>query len=780
MTDMRRPQPVNDTDHGEIHLQDYLKVLFGHWRLVIAVFLLVAGGVAGYTLLQAPVFEASATLYLRDGKGKDVLLGELSGLSSSSIPAELEILKSRSLSEKVVRRLHLNIQPSDPVTVRIGSFDKQDNRPLFIESAGGAHFRIFLGSDLVGEGVTGELFSSAKITILLEKLEAKSGDRVRLDVLDAVQVADGLRQRIRAQEVGNRTGIIRVAIADTDPERARAIIEALCAAYLDQSVSYKTEEARNTLEFIDQQLETVRDALNRAEKSVEEYQTEHGIAGLSLGGEAILTKVVETETILAALELRIDQIGYALEVLDRGVGENMALPAIDDPAITPLLDQIVQLEAERVRMSSEYIDNSLPLETLQHGLFILRQNLRSTLENARQKIDNEKNSLQKLLARYESELRKLPASERELARLTRLSEVNAGIYTYLLEKREEARIIRASTTSNISVIDPAVTPRYPIKPNKKKNILLGLIFGALLGVGLAFFIDYFQDVIKDGEMASRLLGWPVLAVIPHIGAGNKHRNGEDRSLRTRTLITSIDPKSPPAEAFRSLRTALHFVQHTSGNRVLLVTSSVPGEGKTTIAANLAETLAQAGRRVLLIGCDLRRPTLHTVFGSPLSPGLSEYLSDQVTFDSILLESGIANLHFISSGATPPNPAELLGGSRMIEMVARMRSGYDTIMIDAPPMLAVTDAAVLSSCCDAALIVVEAAGVSRKSAIKMRGIVEQAGIRVTGIVMNDKTGKGWAYYSGYYGSYGGYSYATEQKRPAWIIRLLRSLTGFGRR
>jgi tyrosine-protein kinase Etk/Wzc len=373
-------------------------------------------------------------------------------------------------------------------------------------------------------------------------------------------------------------------------------------------------------------------------------------------------------------------------------------------------------------------------------------------------------------------LKRLPAKERELVRLTRLFKVNADIYTFLLQKHEEARIAKASTISNIDIVDPAIIPDKPVKPKKFLYLFFGLLAGGMLGVIVAFFQEYLDDTIKDAEMVKRELLLPLLAVIPYIPTPEGDREREKHI----TLIAHYDPKSTISESFRSLRTSIHFSGVSKKRQVLMVTSSLPYEGKTTIIGNLAVILSQTGARVLLLDCDLRRPSLHRLYGRPKAPGLTELLAGDNNIESIIHNTGIPGLDFISAGTTPPNPAELLGSDQMKKLIQSFRESYDTILIDAPPVLAVTDALLLSAMTDMVFMVLELGRVPIKAADHAREVLQNVGAPIAGFVLNDKTEhrlERYGYYGEKYYRYGYYGYAhygeesqrqsKKRKRPWWM-------------
>ncbi|MBN1474105.1 MAG: polysaccharide biosynthesis tyrosine autokinase, partial [Syntrophaceae bacterium] len=363
------------------------------------------------------------------------------------------------------------------------------------------------------------------------------------------------------------------------------------------------------------------------------------------------------------------------------------------------------------------------------------------------------------LASYESHIRTMPQAERDLARLTRISKVNADIYTFLLQKHEEARIARASTLSNINIVDPAITPEKPVKPKKKQYLLLGLLLAMGLGIGLSFLQEYLDDTIKSADEAKRVMGFPLLAVIPRITTAESKDN-----VPKNIIITKHEPKSAGAEAFRALRTSLHFSGISKENKIILVTSSFPQEGKSVISSNLANIIAQTKASVLIIDCDLRRSSLHEKLGYSKTPGLSEILTGDITFAKAVHNTDVDGLDLICAGTNPPNPSELLGSEAMRQLIITQRKNYDFIVIDAPPVMAVSDAPVLTSVCDLVVLVMEAGRVPVKIAQRMRETLTTIKAPVAGIVFNDKTGKDetYEYYgSSYYGKGYGYGYYSDE-------------------
>ena len=347
-----------------------------------------------------------------------------------------------------------------------------------------------------------------------------------------------------------------------------------------------------------------------------------------------------------------------------------------------------------------------------------------------------------------------PNSASEQAELGRLqSEITQlrTSYTTLLQSYENVRLAEAQSTSNILVVEPARVPTVPVRPKTVQNTLLAAVVGMMLGVGLVFLIEYLDDSIRSPEQITGLLGAPVIGVIARMNGGSHNENGN------RSLIAVKQPRSPVVEAFRALRTNIQFTSVDRPVRSLLVTSAVPVEGKSTVSANLAVVMAQAGLRVLLVDCDLRRPSVHKLFDQTNRMGLTDMmLQASAQWDSAAQPTQTPNLSILSSGSLPPNPAELLGSERLRQLLDRLRSNYDMVILDSPPMLPITDATVLARVVDGVLLVVDT-GVTRVGAVlQSKELLERVGGRLIGVVMN-KVAKGVGGYSHYYHYYDQYDY-----------------------
>jgi len=789
------PRPQGEE---EIDLFNYVAVMLRRWKIFALAFCIVFIGVALYTFLMKPVYEASALLRVKDDKGKVDLLSQLSLSTSTPINAEIEILKSRTNAEHVVKDLHLNWRvekKSEGLTFKILEFSSNAKEPVYrIKMTDADTFNVMDDDgDLITQGKAGVLVRKNGFSLLLNDLKGRNGDSFQLTLAPFGDQVESLQMGIKAVEQGKQTGVLRVSYTSTSPIKARDIVNTLVRAYLEQSVTFKSEEANKAVGFVEEQLQGLSGELDKSEKNLQTYKSSSGVIKLDTEAEELIKKLAEMEKSRAEIVLQQNQVRFALDALKNAMRTgNIYTPAAmnTDPLIAGMAAKLSELEVQKRALLTDYTESHQAVKSVQSQIEGMQKKILATYETGLSNLVRQQETIARQLAGYEGKMRNLPEAERDLARLTRLTKVSADIYTFLLQKHEEVRIAKASTISNINIVDPAIIPNQPIKPKKALYLLLGLIVGLALGIGLAFFQEYLDDTIKNADEAKRATGLPLLAVIPHISGAEPKLNGSVPAAPDQ-LISQSEPKSIVAEAFRSLRTSLHFSAINREKKIMLVTSTFPGEGKSTISANLAAIISQTGVRVLIVDCDLRRSSLHDKFGQSKTPGLSEHLTGDVTFEEVKRDTGIPGLDLITAGTTPPNPSELLGAEVMRQFLLTQRENYDYIIIDAPPVLAVTDAPVLTAVADIVILTMEAGRVPVKAAQHMRETLVNVHAPVAGLVLNDKTGKGESY--GYYGGryyrygkgksygYGGYGYgygygsddekSKSHKKVYWWTKIL---------
>jgi non-specific protein-tyrosine kinase len=434
------------------------------------------------------------------------------------------------------------------------------------------------------------------------------------------------------------------------------------------------------------------------------------------------------------------------------VARRLGLPSGKFPAtlnIQPVRDtQLIGLsvESENPQLAAQ-IANTLPEVFIEQNQTVQQSRFASSKENLSRQlviIEEDMKATQQAIAALRGSTS--AADQAELARLQSTLTQYQSSYASLLKSYEEIRLAEAQTMDNVFVAEPAVVPRYPVKPNTLQNTLLAAVVGCMLAVGVAFLIEYLDDTIKTSEDVSQALELSTLGAITRIEA----RTDEEK------VVAALQPRSPISEAYRALRTNIQFSAVDRPLKTLLVTSANPLEGKTTTVANLGAVMAQAGLSVILVDSDLRRPALHKFFGVDNKQGLTDALLQSApNLDGYLQGTAIENLQVLTSGPLPPNPSELLGSQRMRDLVEQLKGKADVLLFDSPPVLAVTDAVVLANQVDGVLLIVDAGATRREAASRARETMAKVGASLLGVALNKLSarGAGGYYYYYYYSSEG---------------------------
>ena len=769
-----------DTQVEKVHLKEYLHVVLRQKVTFVSTALLVFLAVALYTYFSPPIFESNAALYVKEEKSRAGDMAAMLDKASTPVDSEIEILKSRSNAEKVVAGLHLNWRTDErsPGTdFKILEFISKAQPPVYrVKLLGrGAYEVRGDGGALAGIGSDGVLLRGNGLTLLLKDIKGTRGDAFKLSLLPFNATVKRLRSDIKAVEVGKKTNVISVTYRALDPQLAKAVVNTLIQAHLDQGVSFKAEEGTRTISFIEEQLVGVKSDLEGAERNLQTYQSASGVIQLDVEAQNLLQILTTAEGAKTQATLRRKEVEYALASLkDARKRGAVYTPAVlhDDPLISGMATRLAELQVQKKGLLSDSTEGHPGVRLVDAQIDEVQRKIQATYETFIKAMAKQEEDLTREISRHDANLRGLPVAQRDLARLTRLSKVNADIYTFLLQKHEEARIAKASTISNINVVDPAIAEDVPVSPNRVKNLLLGLCAGLVLGASLCFLREYMDDTMKDPEEMKLALDLPVLALIPFIPP----------AASTPALVSHFLPRSPAAEAFRALQSGLHFSTTSRETAVTLVTSAVANEGKSTVATNLAITLAKSGAKVLIVDCDLRRPSLHQKLNKARVPGLTEILAGDIRAAAAIETTAVEGLHLVQAGATPPNPAFLLSSQAMSGFIGEMKAIYSNIILDLPPVLAVTDAVAVSAVCDTMVLVLETGRVSAKLAGRAKELLAAATPSIAGIVVSVRSSKSTGYIDDYGYGYGyGYQYLAEegQQKP-WWRRKLRALKLLRRR
>ncbi len=615
---------------------------------------------------------------------------------------------------------------------------------------------------------------------------------------DTAQVVLDLQARLNIDQEGYAS-ILLVSVDDVSPEQAAGLVNGVSRVFVEYSDEQKNQQSLDHLSFVENQLLGAKGLLLEAEEEARRYREENDIVSIDAEASVLLGQITDGERSKVRLEQVLKVIGGMLEEIEKeqelsiktlqGVGREQV-----GETFMIFVQQLNSLRLDRDALLVQFTENHPAVRQIQAKVDLMIQNMTGELRQRRHTINGDLGGVVSQLKTLRESYSDLPARGLELGRREREVYLRQEVVTLLAQEYETARIRAADLVETAKVLQEAIVPTQAINPhNPVQRAVMGMILGLVLGVVFAVVAETLDTSIGTIEDVQEYTGAKVVGVIPFIRvesveASMRRRGREiasERMLqRMAQLVAYFDPQSTLAETYRTLRTNIEFVTVEKGDKTIMVTSSTSGEGKSTVMANLAMTMTQLGKRTLLVDCDLRKPTVARMFGLDKEPGLAEVIvgnyawnevirtvTDIVTggmgMEDLMQTQGISNLHIITSGAIPPNPAELLNSSRMTEFITEVREAYDIVLFDAPPILHVTDAAILGKQVDGLLMVYKAGDIPRTSLKRAVNLLNSVGIDLLGIVLNGIRAEISAdYYDFGYSSYYAYG-AEEEPELTWL-------------
>jgi capsular exopolysaccharide synthesis family protein len=738
-------------DENELNLRYLVQVVMQRVHVVIILFLLIFIGTILFTLNQSKVYKSETQILIENSIAAGGVFERMTPFINNQmvINNEIQIISSRTIAERTINSLMINY-PLDSLYL----FDRgllEENQSFSTK------FRKQLK----------RMFSREEERILTLDEKRKMYIRRLMDKMEISPVRE--------------TQTIKISIESYDPDEAALILNELVTQYYANDLERVSISAGKVRIFLEKQLHEVEPQLAAIEQRLSEFLEREGIIDLSENAKQLIQKSSEFEAQLfaarAELNITEDELQFLkkqfdekqLHVLDNRL--QVANPLImalreeiatnersligADPRSSSVQDIKSKIEILKKRLESEtaYLIKSgyLPggLDPLAINQRILEQIL--SLESQKVSLEAKEEEYRKLNEYYKGLIEEIPSTNISFIRLERDRQTHERIYLLMKERYEEARIQEASQISNVYVIDQAVPNYQPIKPKTKLNILLGFVFGLAAGIGVILLREFMDNSIRSKEDLERL-GLTTLGIIPSMSVDRakkvldkKYSSHDD--FRNR-LISHFKPRSPISESFRSLRTNLELAAPADKPiSSFVVTSAGASEGKSTVIANLAIAYAQFGMKVLIIDGDMRKPTIHKMFSTPKKPGLANMITKRSKLDESIFKTEIDNLYVMPAGSLPPNPSELLGSKAMKELFAQLRKQFDRIFFDAPPLMAVTDAALMGSITDGVLLVARAGEAQKEVIVHLQQEMKNTKIPIIGTVLNDVNPKNTS--SGYY-------------------------------
>lgn len=723
----------------ELQLTDLIATIVDSWRLILgSVIAFLIGGLM-YVTLVTPIYRADVLLQIEESSKGVGALADLSMLLQEEVPvsAEFEILRSRMVLGAAIDNLKLNIvtrpiyfplfgaslarrngdteQIADAPWYAFGGYawggDRIQVESFFVPgwyegetfmltAMEGDRFKLLdpehtlLAEGAVGETVNIQLGNDEFIKLYVSELRSRPGTRFELIKQNRLTAINELKDVLKIAELGKQSGVIQISLEGADKNRITSILNEIANIYLRQSVERKSAEAENTLSFLEKQLPILKEKMEIAEAELNKYRLKKGSVDLPKETLVTLDKMV-------SIDAQLTQLRREREELIRRF-------APKHPRITALDAQIKTLNDE--------------------------------------------------ITKVDTKVQSLPNTQQEILRLTRNMEVSTSLYTTLMNSAQELKVVKAGAVGNVRIVDYAENPYKPIKPNKGLAIALTMILGVLIGVAVAFLRKNLRDLVEDPGVIEKKLGLPIYATIPFSRKQCELEDSVQNRVGNPNILAVTDSGDLAIESLRSLRTSLYFAQLNARNNVISVTSPGPAAGKTFVCLNLGVVLANAGKRVLIIDADLRKGRLHDYFGIERNIGLSDVIANHAASDKefklAAKETSIDNLYVIPAGTIPPNPSELLMHEKFALVLEIISYDYDQVIIDTPPILAVTDAAIIGNLAGATLLVVKDNQSPLRELEQCVKQLKNAGVNLRGAVYNSIKSANSRYG---YGRYYGYSY-----------------------
>ncbi|EIY5367523.1 polysaccharide biosynthesis tyrosine autokinase [Klebsiella sp. MC1F] len=712
-------------DNEEIDLGRLIGEIIDHRKIIISITALFTLIGIVYALFSTPIYQANALIQVEQ-KQANAILSNLSQMLPDSQPQsapEIALLQSRMILGKTVDDLNLQANAKEKFLPVLGRgwarLTNKNNNTLKIsrlyisgatdEDDAEVNLRVIsnnsfvvTGDDFEVKGEVGKLLDAKGLSLKIDSISAPEGTEFILTYATRLKAITDLQKVFSVSDQGKDTGILTLSLLGSNPELIKEIINSISKNYLDQNISRQAAQDAKSLEFLDAQLPKVRSELDIAEDKLNAYRRKSDSVDLSLEAKSVLDQIVNADNQLNELTFRESEISQ--------------------------------------------------LYTKEHPTYKALLEKRKTLQDERSKLNKRVSAM--------------PETQQEVLRLSRDVESGRAVYMQLLNRQQELNISKSSAIGNVRIIDDAITEPKPVKPNKILVLILSFILGVILSIGYVLLKTFLRRGIESPEQLEEI-GINVYASVPVSETFSKTVTEnigwkKQKNVENYGFLAVENPADLAIEAIRGLRTSLHFAMMEARNNVLMISGASPNAGKTFISSNLAAVISQSGKKVLLIDTDLRKGYLHRVFNVNNTAGLSDYLSGKLDVKTIISKSKDIGFDFISRGTTPPNPAELLMHPRFQDLVSWANENYDIVILDTPPILAVTDAAIIGNYAGTTLVVARfELNTAKEIAVSIKRF-EQSGVHVKGCILNGIVKKASSYY-GYGYSHYGYSYTDKDDK-----------------
>jgi capsular exopolysaccharide synthesis family protein len=789
---------VNKRDNDELDLSHLFSEILSKWHYFLITGIVLAALTFVYVYVTLPVYQSTSSVLIDDSKTsdnfEDFLTSDLFG-TNTSVSTEIGKITSRTVIHNTIAELGLRVEyyntsvypnrpiyPYPPFVVDINKINQFIQDQSFVVTViDKNHLKIdaeYSGDELpsfefsktiaLGEGLKlkkdtltyFDFVVNASDTIPLPAAGSTYSFRVR----NLNKLTNDIIGNLTAEPMEKDANIIILTYKDVIPVRALDVLNTIGKVYIDLDVENKATVAALTLKFVEDQLNNTGDSLNISEQQLQSFKEKNKTVDLSEESKAMVTKLSDLDVQRVKSNIDISSLRNLYNYVSTNQDLSTMAPSsmgIPDPLLIELLTNYQTLQAKRKSSAFGVKSNAPALKIIDQQIQETKNSILENIKSIQDRLLITKSSIDQQIAGVESQIRQAPELERDYIGIQRNVEVNQNIYTFLLQKKAETSIAKATAVSDNRILDRASIGEKIVSPNKALLVALLMIFSLLIPGGYILGKSLLKSTIQNRDDVIKLTSVPVLGVVGH---------SDDKS----NLVVSNKPKSPLAEAFRTIRTNMQYYGLGEGSKVITITSSVGGEGKSFVTLNLATIISMQGKRVLIIGLDLRKPKLFEDLDIKNSIGASNYLSGTASLEEVIIKTKVNGLDFISAGPIPPNPAELLSKKNLQDMIEKAKSLYDFVVIDTPPLGVVSDALLIMPYSDINLYIVRQ-GYSRIEFLKsLNELYEEGKFKNLSIILNDSDfnrtyGYGYGHNYGYIS--GNEDYYSDPDTKKWSLKKL---------